>query len=809
MNPNGPYEQWKRTSLENIRQMKSAAEEILGTGELAMEGNQSLTNLNVLEVEILSNEYYVAIAGEVKAGKSTLLNAIVGQEVAGVSLLPDTAALSIVGARKDMEDALDEGDALVEFVSREEWDKIVSKANYFISAPPGISDVQRERAKTALKLSEKLNGGFLDSIQAIQEVIDKHEFGPPEYSQGDREVPLVLSPEKCKRWAFNPANLVGHPPVSLPAVDIADLKLFTRQQSPLSWFVRSVRIVVEHLLSAQDLYLVDTPGTNDTAWNDERTMSVLRNTRTRAFILVLKENEGIKQSGKKFLRELFLKGANTFDRLIVVINFGFNREAFPTLESANKRLKPFVQEKLEEAIRDLRTEKSDRDAEVAEYALNRLRQDNAYFCVNAKAASGETFTEENEGSRLSRHVRRLWRHFRVNAQTDTGFPEFRDYLERFLSADEAHRGFMASAQAWLVATRDALIGLADKEIEIAAQRKDQENEDEIIEILQSELDEEKEKLEQHMEDLKVVCMAKRDKLKATILSDQDLIKRISKAVDKSVCECWDSEEVSLGKMVMAKVKDKLHLSEFAEDPAIKLLTATLTKYVEPIIRSHVDNCLEAYEEELKQAADGAAHDFSRSIRRPDLSQATIENEFTRIAGGIAAKMGMGLVRGTGAAIASAMVPTTVMVMKTQTVWWFWTTTVPFTTAIFDPSTLLVAIVAEIIALRVAEIRGRKQVAEDMCKVFSSHPPDETYKEGGILYQMWHGSESAGIKGIAREAEKHMQRLLKATRTTFYESIAAKEQEIGSRQKKLERSDQESLERVEFFNEIRENLTHLL
>lgn len=129
MNPDQPYEQWKRTSLESIRQMKSIAEQMLKAGGLPREGKQCLTTLDVLGVEILSNEYYVAIAGKVKAGKSTLLNAIVGREVAGVSLLPDTAALSIVGARKDGEEALDEGDALVKFVSRDEWDRIVSEAN--------------------------------------------------------------------------------------------------------------------------------------------------------------------------------------------------------------------------------------------------------------------------------------------------------------------------------------------------------------------------------------------------------------------------------------------------------------------------------------------------------------------------------------------------------------------------------------------------------------------------------------------------------------------------------------------------------
>jgi hypothetical protein len=604
-------------------------------------------------------------------------------------------------------------------------------------------------------------------------------------------------------------------PVKLSAVDMADLKLFTRKQSPISWFVTSVRIILDHPLSAQDVYIVDTPGTNDTAWNDERTMNVLRNAQSRAFILVLKENEGLKQSGKEFLRELLFKGVNAFDRLIVVINFGFDKEAVPSLESANKSLKPFVREQLEEAFEDLRLENSGPDVEVAEQALERLRQDNAYFCVNAKAACGETLHEKKEGSHLFSDVRSLWRRNAASTGAHTGFPEFRNYLDRILSTDEARRGFMASAEDGLAATRDALIGLVESGIASANQREDQEKMVKRIEILQSQLTRKKEKLELSMTDLQAVFKTRRDELRRAILEDFAMAIRLCQAIEKAVSDCWKLGEVSFLKIVKATARDKFYLAELAADPAVKALSERLTKYTEPIIRSHTENCRQAFEKGLKEAIDEAAHEFSRSISSPELPQANIENEFTKIVGEIAANMKMVLVGGTGATIASTMASTTITVMKTQPVWWFWKTAVPVTIPVLDPFTLALAIAAGTFALVVAgkglldAARIRGKIVEALCNAFSSRPPNGTYREGGILYQVWNGSASTGRKGIARETEENLEGLLNSSRDAFDKSIAATDEEIHRLQDAFECSDQESSERVAFFHEIREQLRHLL
>ena len=72
-----------------------------------------------LEQARIPDRYRVAIVGRFKVGKSSFVNRLAGERLAGVDTSPETAAISVF--RYD-----DRTRAEIEFISREEWDRLVA-----------------------------------------------------------------------------------------------------------------------------------------------------------------------------------------------------------------------------------------------------------------------------------------------------------------------------------------------------------------------------------------------------------------------------------------------------------------------------------------------------------------------------------------------------------------------------------------------------------------------------------------------------------------------------------------------------------
>ena len=67
-------------------------------------------------------EYQIAIVGAIKAGKSTLINALLGYDLASVDVTPETATLTKIKASE-------KSYVKTSFYTNEDWAKIWSQAN--------------------------------------------------------------------------------------------------------------------------------------------------------------------------------------------------------------------------------------------------------------------------------------------------------------------------------------------------------------------------------------------------------------------------------------------------------------------------------------------------------------------------------------------------------------------------------------------------------------------------------------------------------------------------------------------------------
>jgi len=88
--------------------------------------NGNINEINNVERYITAQKFSIGITGIMNAGKSTMLNALLGKEILGTSVIPETANLTIIKyATKEK--------AIVKFWNTKEWEKIENDANHIQS----------------------------------------------------------------------------------------------------------------------------------------------------------------------------------------------------------------------------------------------------------------------------------------------------------------------------------------------------------------------------------------------------------------------------------------------------------------------------------------------------------------------------------------------------------------------------------------------------------------------------------------------------------------------------------------------------
>ncbi len=152
-------------------------------------------------------EYQIAIVGAIKAGKSTLINALLGYDLASVDVTPETATLTKIKASE-------KSYVKTSFYTNEDWAKIWSQANN-----------PKKKAEVFLKEYEAINA---ESVK--NHFINKKEvmFESENYDELKNEI---------KKW--------------------------TSSKAQEHYFVKEIEIGLSSLDLDKQICIVDTPGLND------------------------------------------------------------------------------------------------------------------------------------------------------------------------------------------------------------------------------------------------------------------------------------------------------------------------------------------------------------------------------------------------------------------------------------------------------------------------------------------------------------------------------------------------------------------
>jgi GTPase Era involved in 16S rRNA processing len=185
--------------IENVKK-------ILEINEIRGNVREELFNqMNVFLQRCSSPEFHIALVGAVKAGKSTLINAFLGENLASTEVTPETAVLTKF--KKSETDYVK-----VEFYSDVEWKNIWEGA-------------KKERAEIFLEEYQKLDG------------------------DNEKDNWLNRSPQR-----FDCGNLSELREV---------INKWTSSKSPTHYFVKNVTVGLKNFELPEGVVMVDTPGLDD------------------------------------------------------------------------------------------------------------------------------------------------------------------------------------------------------------------------------------------------------------------------------------------------------------------------------------------------------------------------------------------------------------------------------------------------------------------------------------------------------------------------------------------------------------------
>lgn len=180
---------------------------MLQQAELKDEVSERLTKqLNAFLKKCEKPEFHIALVGAIKAGKSSLINAILGEELASTEVTPETAALTKFRGSRTTDQIM------ITFYSAADWDKLWHS----------VQDAGSSK--------------FLEEFEALHAAQEKD-------------------------------NWVGHEPVVIESGSREELKeeirKWTSSRSATHYFVKEVEVALKDLPLPEGVVLVDTPGLND------------------------------------------------------------------------------------------------------------------------------------------------------------------------------------------------------------------------------------------------------------------------------------------------------------------------------------------------------------------------------------------------------------------------------------------------------------------------------------------------------------------------------------------------------------------
>lgn len=167
--------------------------------------------------DIKQRSFQISFVGTIKAGKSTLINALLGNNYATVDVTPETAVLTKFASSRD-----DSFHVVIKFYNSKEWDSIWGEVRVAANSPD--QDV-RDRIKPFLQ----------------------------EYSN--------LSAEAEKAVWLNHKDICIDSKDSAKVISI--ISKYTSSKSVAHYFVKEVYVEIKDCLLPQGIVLCDTPGLDD------------------------------------------------------------------------------------------------------------------------------------------------------------------------------------------------------------------------------------------------------------------------------------------------------------------------------------------------------------------------------------------------------------------------------------------------------------------------------------------------------------------------------------------------------------------
>ena len=142
---------WNETINEYVKKLnaskvlfKNLSEKEYFKSPDTLKGNTFFKEINTEISRYISDSknpsYQIAIVGAVKAGKSTLINALIGYDLASTNVTPETATLTKIKTTE-------KNSITVKFYSREEWKKIWNDAQKSTNATIFKEEFDNLRAK--------------------------------------------------------------------------------------------------------------------------------------------------------------------------------------------------------------------------------------------------------------------------------------------------------------------------------------------------------------------------------------------------------------------------------------------------------------------------------------------------------------------------------------------------------------------------------------------------------------------------------------------------------------------------------------
>ncbi len=171
----------------------------------AVEDNTLLKKLDKIPEKLKKQKFSIGITGVMNAGKSTMLNALLGEEILGTSVIPETANLTLIKYAK-------KPSAKVNFWNQNEWDSIEKSAETLENMKPFIRETYSHFGD---KLSDYITNEGISYEIGIDEL---PQYTSAEYS--NKKCNLIKSVELYSDLKFveNGVEIVDTPGLDDPVI---------------------------------------------------------------------------------------------------------------------------------------------------------------------------------------------------------------------------------------------------------------------------------------------------------------------------------------------------------------------------------------------------------------------------------------------------------------------------------------------------------------------------------------------------------------------------------------------------------------